>query len=380
MTTMAGRGSDVVVVGGGIRGLCIAYYLAQSGVGVTLVEKGFLGSGASTANAGLVNVSQKVPAHYTMWSLLSANMYPEFVAGLDAEIDYQRDGYLRVAETEADVEDVIERAQTQSRVPGVTVEILDARRARALEPALSPRIAAASFCAQDGNVDPLKLVRAVGRAARRHGARILHHREVTGIRLQGGRVAAVATREGEIPADVVVDAAGIFVADVARMVGIRVPILPQRGQMFQLEALPPLLHRPVQALRQLRSGTAMLGTTNEFVGHDRRVTYEAGADILARARRLVPALAAARVIRGWAGLRPMSPDGLPIYDAVPGVPGFFVAVGHSGITLAPITGQVFLDLITKGRTDLPVAPYALSRFTEADLEWALEPVKPAARH
>ena len=380
MTTMAGRGSDVVVVGGGIRGLCIAYYLTRSGVGVTLVEKGFLGSGASSANAGLVNVSQKVPGHYTLWSLLSADMYPEFVAGLDAEVDYQRDGFLRVAETEADVEDVIQRAQTQSRVPGVKVEILDARRARTLEPALSSGIAAASFCAQDGNVDPLKLVRAVGRAARRHGARILHHCEVTGIRLEGGRVAAVATREGEIATEVVVDAAGISVPDVARMVALRVPILPQRGQMFQLEALPPLLHRPVQGLRQLRSGTVMVGTTNEFVGHDRRVTYEAGADILARARRLVPALAGARVIRGWAGLRPMSPDGLPIYDAVAEVPGFFVAVGHSGITLAPITGQVFLDLITQGRTDLPVAPYSLSRFSDADLEWTREPIKAPVRH
>jgi glycine/D-amino acid oxidase-like deaminating enzyme len=380
MTRTAGQGSDVVVVGGGIRGLCIAYYLARSGVGVTLVEKGFLGSGASSANAGLVNVSQKVPAHYTFFSLLSADMYPEFVAALDAEVDYQRDGYLRVAETEADVEDVIQRAQTQSRVPGVAVEILDARRARTLEPALSPSIAAASFCAQDGNVDPLKLVRAVGRAACRHGAHILHHREVTGIRVESGRVAAVVTREGEIEADVVVDAAGIFVPDVARMVGIEVPILPQRGQMFQIEALPPLLNRPVQALRQLRSGTTMLGTTNEFVGHDRRVTYEAGANILARALRLVPALAGARVIRGWAGLRPMAPDGLPIYDAVAEVSGFFVAVGHSGITLAPITGQVFLDFITKGRTDLPIAPYSLSRFTDADLEWTREPLKGAVRH
>ena len=369
-----------MVVGGGIRGLAIAYYLARSGIGVTLVEKGFLGSGASSANAGLVNVSQKIPGHYTLWSLLSADMYPEFVAGLDAEVDYQRDGFLRVAEAEADVEDVIQRAQTQSRVPGVKVEILDARRARSLEPALSPRIAAASFCAQDGNVDPLKLVRAVGKAARRHGVRIRHHCEVTGIRLEGGRVAGVATRDGEIGADVVVDAAGVFVPDVARMVGIRVPILPQRGQMFQLEALPPLLHRPVQGLRQMQSGTVMVGTTNEFVGDDRRVTYEAGADILARARRLVPALAEARLIRGWAGLRPMSPDGLPIYDAVAEVPGFFVAVGHSGITLAPITGQVFLDLITTGRTDLPVTPYSLSRFTVADLEWAREPAKGTARH
>ena len=380
MTRAGDQGADVVVVGGGIRGLCIAYYLARAGVGVTLVEKGFLGSGASTANAGLVNVSQKRPAHYTLFSLLSADMYPEFVAELGAEVDYQRDGYLRVAETEADVEDVIQRAQTQSRVPGLKVEILDTRRALALEPALSPRIAAASFCAQDGNVEPLKLVRAVGRAALRVGARILHHREVTGIRLDGGRVAAVATREGDIAADVVVDAAGIFVPDVARMVGVDVPILPQRGQMFQLEAMPPLLHRPVQALRQLSSGTTMIGTTNEFVGHDRRVTYEAGADVLARAQRLVPALAGARVIRGWAGLRPMTPDGLPIYDAVPQVPGFFVAVGHSGITLAPITGQVFLDLITKGRTDLPIGPYSLSRFTTADLEWTQEPIKGAVRH
>ncbi len=369
-----------MVVGGGIRGVCIAYYLARAGVGVTLVEKGFLGSGASSANAGLVNVSQKVPGHYTLFSLLSGDMYPEFVAELEAEVDYQRDGYLRVAETDAEVEDLIQRAQTQSRVPGVKVEILDARRARALEPALSPSIAAASFCAQDGNVDPLKLVRAVGRAAHRHGARIVHHREVTGIRLEGGRMAAVVTREGEIAADVVVDAAGVFVPDVARMVGVEVPILPQRGQMFQLEALPPLIHRPIQALRQLRSGTTMVGTTNEFVGHDRRVTYEAGAEILARAARIVPALAGARVIRGWAGLRPMAPDGLPIYDAVPQVPGFFVAVGHSGITLAPITGQVFCDLITKGRTDLPIAPYSLSRFTNADLEWAREPIKGAARH
>lgn len=374
------RAADVVVVGGGIRGLCIAYYLARAGVRVTLVEKGFLGSGASGANAGLVNVSQKAPAHYTAFSLLSADMYPEFVAGLDAPVDYQRDGYLRVAESEAEVEDLIQRAQTQSRVPGVKVEIMDVGHARAFEPALSPRLAAASFCAQDGNVDPLKLVPAVARAARRHGVRIVHHSEVTGIRLASGRVAAVAMRDGLIAADIVVDAAGIFVPDVARMVGIEVPILPQRGQMFQLEAMPPFLRRPIQSMRQLASGTTMVGTTTEFVGHDRAVTYEAGAEILARSLRVVPALARARVIRGWAGLRPMPPDGLPIYDSLPQVPGFYVAVGHSGITLAPLTGQVFLDLITKGRTDLPISPYSLSRFTAADFDWMKEPIKGAARH
>jgi sarcosine oxidase subunit beta len=295
-------------------------------------------------------------------------------------VDYQRDGYLLLAETDAEAERLKDLAERQSRVPGVRVELLDTRAARSLEPALSPRLVAATYCAQDGNVDPMKLTLALGRAARRHGAELLHHREVTGIRLRGGRVAAVVTPAGEIPAGAVVDAAGVLVPEVARMVGVEVPVLPQRGQMLQLEALPPLLSRPVQAIRQLRSGTTMVGTTNEFVGHDRSVTYEAAAQILARACRMIPALAGARVMRGWAGLRPMPPDGLPIYDAVPDVPGFYVAVGHSGVTLAPITGQVFLDLITKGRTDLPIAPYSLSRFTPADFEWMREPVKGAVRH
>lgn len=374
------RTADVVIVGGGVRGLAIAYYLARAGVRVSVVERGQIGGGASSANAGLVNASQKRPGHYTAFSLLSGDVYPEFVAGLEAPVDYQRDGFLRVAETDAEAESLVHDAEAQSRVPGIKVEVLDIRAARTLEPALSPRLVAASFCAQDGNVDPLKLVPAVGRAARRHGARLLHHLDVTGIRVAGGRVAGVATREGEIATEAVVDAAGVFVPEVARMVGIRVPVLPQRGQMFQLEAMPPLLRRPIQALRQLASGTTMIGTTNEFVGHDRAVTYEASGDILARARRIVPALAGARVIRGWAGLRPMTPDGLPIYEAVGELPGFYVAVGHSGITLAAITAQVFLDLITKGHTDLPIAPYGLGRFTAADVEWMNQPVKGAVRH
>lgn len=377
---MAGS-PDVVVVGAGARGSSIAYYLARAGVRVTLVEKGYLASGTSGSNVGLVNVSGKTPEHYTAFSLLSGEMYPKLVASLDAPVDYQRDGYVhQVALTEAEAEQIARHAARQSQVPGVTVEVIDARRARELEPAISPRVVAATYCAQDGNVDPLKLTVALGRAARRHGAQVLCHREVTGIRLEGGRIAAAVTPEGEIPTGAIVDAAGILVPQVARMVGVEVPLLPQRGQIYHLEALPPLLTRPVHAIRQFRSGTVMVGTTNEFVGSDRRVTYDAGVRVLQRACRVVPALARARVLRAWAGLRPMSPDGLPIYCAVPEVPGFYVAVGHSGITLAPITGQVFLDLITSGHTSLPIAPYGLDRFTEADHAWAREPVKGSVAH
>lgn len=377
---MSGASPDVVVVGAGARGASIAFYLARAGVRVTLIEQGFLGSGTSGANVGLVNVSGKTPEHYTAFSLLSADMYPRLVADLEEPVDHQRDGYFQVALDEREAEQLVQHAARQSRVPGVTVEVIDARQARALEPALSPRLAAATFCAQDGNVDPLKLTVALGRAARRHGAQVLYHEEVTGIRLDGGRIVGVTTPSGDIATGAVVDAAGVLVPHVARMVGVEVPLLPQRGQIYHLEALPPILRRPVHAIRQFRSGTVMVGTTNEFVGHDRSVTYEAGVLVLDRACRAVPALAGARVLRAWAGLRPMSPDGLPIYGAVPDVPGFYIAVGHSGITLAPITGQVFLDIITTGRTSLPVEPYSLARFTERDHAWAREPVKGDARH
>src|SRR5262249_16268441 len=138
MTTASGHGADVVVVGGGIGGLCITYFLARAGVDVTLVEKGFLGSGASSANEGLVNVSQKRPAHYTLFSLLSADMYPEFVTELDEDVDYQRDGYLRVAETESDVPALIQRAQTERLGLGVKARNLRTRTPRRPEPALYP--------------------------------------------------------------------------------------------------------------------------------------------------------------------------------------------------------------------------------------------------
>src|ERR1700675_1267747 len=107
------RTADVVIVGGGIRGLSIAYYLARAGLRVSVVERGQIGAGASSANAGLVNASQKRPAHYTAFSLLSGDMYPEFVAGLEAPVDYQRDGFLRVAETDAEAESLARDAAAQ---------------------------------------------------------------------------------------------------------------------------------------------------------------------------------------------------------------------------------------------------------------------------
>ena len=277
-------GTNVVVVGGGVRGTSIGYYLARAGIGVTLLEKGFLASGASGANAGLVNVSGKTPEHYTAFSLLSGDMYPAFVAELGVEVDYQRDGYLRVAEDDADAEVLARHAERQSAVPGVTVEVLDARSARSLEPAPSPRLSAAAFCAQDGNVDPFKLTLALGRRTAAWG------RDPPPLR-GNGHPAPRRThrRRGHVPGRSRRTSWWMRLGSSCRhrahgrRPGARPS--PARPDGPARASCHPC-SRPIDAMRQVRSGTTMVGTTQEFVGQDRSVTYAACLRMVARARRV----------------------------------------------------------------------------------------------
>lgn len=357
--------ADVVIIGGGVRGSVIAYYLAGAGVRVILVEKGGFASEASGSNIGLVNVSRKVPASYAAFSLESANRYPDLVAELGLDVGYERHGYLEPIEAEAELAAARAHLEAQNQVSGLKLELLTAREARALEPALTLHVAGALYCAQDGGVIPMLLVRALGRRARERRVDCWLGTEVTRILAAGGRVRGVETSRGRIEAPVVVSAAGIHTAAVGRMAGVEIPVAPERGQVFTTERLPRLLRRPVGSLRQYPAGNFLIGTTRESVGADKRVTVDQAADKLRRARRLIPALAGVEMIRFWAGLRPMPADGKPIYDEAEGPRGFYVATGHSGITLAPITGQLFTEWLTTGKRPALLEPYRLGRFQGA---------------
>jgi glycine/D-amino acid oxidase-like deaminating enzyme len=274
---------------------------------------------------------------------------------------------------------------------GLDVTLLDAAAARELEPALSPSIAGAAYSAMDGQVNPIALTQAFGLGARRLGARVLTRTTVTGICRREDRVVGIETNKGRLYADTVVNAAGVWAPRIAAMAGIAIPIRPRRGQILVTRAVAPLIsHCMISAsyitakynpqlaraagegisIEQSEAGNLLLGATREFVGYDRRTTIAGIRRIARKTGALLPALARLDVIRSFAGLRPYTPDGLPILGPVQGLAGFVMAAGHEGdgIALAPVTGQLVAQSILDGRSDIPLDDFRLERFGPDDFE------------
>ena len=353
-----------MVIGGGAMGTSITYRLAKAGVGVVLVDKKGVASGCTGTSVALVNASSKSPDYYTELSMESARMYRSLAQELEEEIDFEGRGNMPIV---VESPDGLAAAQwlvdQQNKVPGMRMELLGPEDARTLEPSLAPHIAGAVYCSLDGCVNNLNLAMGQARAAQRAGAKIQTYTRVTDLRLERGRIKGVVTDKGTVEADVVICAAGIHTPAIGEMAGVTIPVVASRGQMVTTEVLPRTVGIPVGSLRQTAWGSVLIGGTDEFVGYSRDTDYEPVARNTARALRLFPDLRRARAIRFWAGLRPWPVDGLPVLGPVPEVAGLYVAATHSGITLAPVVGRLMAELVTTGRTSIPIEQYGISRFT-----------------
>ncbi len=369
--------ADVVVIGGGVIGTAAAYYLAGEGTRVTLVERRGIGQEASGANVGLVTLfsghSLDEPDPGPLYELTRASIdaYETFGADLGVDIEYEQCGGVVFAETEEKLA-VIRRAYEGYAKHGVPVEWLDPRGVRECEPAFwSERILGGAFCPVNGQVNPLLLCRAFARGARRRGARIMLGVTAHNVYHGNGRVRAVCTSEGDIPCEFVVNAAGAWAAEVGDMVGQRLPVVPARGQILLTEPLPRFIHRVVSgaepSARQTRRGNVIIGSTVENAGYDKGVTVDTIAHFAAGAVPRFPRLAGVSVIRSWAGLRPATPDHMPIIELMEEPAGLCLAVGHSrrGICYAAGTGRVVADLIAGRPPSLALDAFRLSRFAEA---------------
>ncbi len=374
--------ADVIVIGGGAIGTSIAYHLARRRIDVVLVEKDDIASGTSGACDGFVFMQSKKPGAHLEMALESAKMMERLSLELQRDIEYERNGGMIVVESGEDMPEMRKLVERQ-RKAGMEVHLLDARQAREMEPCLSPDIAGATYSPLDAQVNPMFLCFAFAEAARRMGAEILKHTEVTEVITKNARVDGVATSGGYIKADVVVNAAGAYAPFIGKMAGVDLPIVPRRGQILVTEPLPRLVKRVMicsryiaskfssrqtqnplgvgLALEQTRDGGLLIGSTREFVGYDRRVTPEGIRAILEHASNLVPAIREFNVIRSFAGLRPYTSDGMPILGKVDGVEGFIVAAGHEGdgIALSPVTGHIIAELIATGKfpAGFRVRPY-----------------------
>jgi len=368
------RPPDVVIVGGGVIGCSIAYYLAREGVKATVLEKGEIGNEASRAAAGMLAplAEAEEDGPFQELGLASLRMFPDLVEALKQEcgvdIEYLRSGILRVALTEREAEH-LEGFARRRPSPGLELHWLDPGELRAIEPGLSPAARGALYSPEEHQVNADRLVQALAKAAAGHGADLRQSTGVTGLVKQGMRVTGVRTANGKLAAGHVVLAAGAWAARLVEGVDtIRLPIFPVRGQMMALPASRSPLRHIVWSeqgyLVPKANGFVFAGATVERVGFRKNVTIR-GLDALRRmAKSLLPRLGGLDAVDAWAGFRPGSADGLPILGPLPGWEGLSVASGHfrNGILLAPITGWLIARSILDGSANEALAPFSPARF------------------
>ncbi len=364
---------DVAVIGAGLVGSAVALGLARLGQRVVLLDEGDDRWHASGGNFGLVWVQGKgaKSGAYAAWTRASAEAWPAFAAELEDAVGldpaYAKTGGLSLCLDETELEaraTLIKRMHNQPAPGANDAEMLDAIELHRLVPGLGPRVVGASFCPHDGHADPLRTLRALQAAFVQAGGSIRRGVRIESIDAAGGGF-RLAGQVSVIEAGRVVLAAGLGNRHLAPMVGLAAPVRPQRGQILVTHRVPELCPYACHRFRQTADGTVMLGDTHEEVGLDTGTTQRAAHDLAAYAAACFPALGNARVIRQWAALRVLSPDGLPIYAQSTTHPGAFVVTCHSGVTLAAIHAGELAGAIAAGNLPPAVASFAPGRFSEA---------------
>ena len=338
----AGVTFDVAVIGGGLVGSAIAYGLAREGERVAVLDEGDVAYRASRGNFALVWVQNKgigMP-QYGGWTIRSATAWRAFADELLAEtgidVKYQNPGGFHMTLSDRELEyraKQLAALHAQPGMPHYDYEIMDHAAVKAVLPEIGPEVTGASFSRLDGHCNSLKLFRALNAAMQKRGVTYFSDRLVERVEHSGGEF-RLQTKKGELRSGKLVLAAGIANARLGPLVGLDVPVRPQRGQLIVTEKTAPFLHFPVSTVRQTDEGGVMLGDSQEEAGFDPTVGHAVIAVLADRAQRMFPRLGALNIVRTWAALRVMTKDGFPIYDQSTECPGAFVATCHSGVTLA----------------------------------------------
>jgi glycine oxidase len=364
---------DVAIAGGGLIGGAIAFELARAGLQVAVFDRQQLGEGASWAAAGILSPA---PENAGMISTVplgraSLNLYPEFVAAVE-EISGQSVGYRARGTLEAlfstDAQEKLSTIIALHHGLGLKAEPVSAEDAREMEPALSPELEAAVFRPDEACVDNRALTKAVLTAAQHSGLKTFAGSKVQSIAKDGGRCDGLFVDGEKVESRWTVIAAGCSSAEITGAAHYA-PVRPAKGQMIALRPKDLSIERVLWSddvyLVPRNDGRILAGATVEYVGFDKNVTVGAVQKILTAALQLAPALTDAQIEETWAGLRPDSPDHLPIMGPTD-LDGLLIATGHfrSGILLAPITAQLILQWITTQNVSQDWARFNPMRFGE----------------
>lgn len=367
------RPHEIIVVGAGIVGCAIAYEFARRGASVHIVERRTPGMGATRAAAGILApyVEGRSSSEYLHLLVRGLSLFDDFIAGVQADsgiaIPYRRTGTVQVGVSDAGIRELRDTAGRLDS-QGVVHSLVDAQTVRTQEPHLSHDVLGALIVPSHGFVAAGELMRALGNAARRHGAQVTEATCVRRIAPDGPDL-IVETDHGRLSGSAVVLAAGSWSGQIA-ITGLRarLPVRPIRGQLLRLAWKGPAFHRVIWSDRcyvvPWDDGTLLVGATMEDAGFDEGTTVAGVRDLLEAACEIIPGAWRAAFLDARAGLRPATTDLLPIIGASRVIPNLIYATGHyrNGILLAPLTATLVADAVLDNRIDPALAALSPQRF------------------
>ncbi len=366
---------DVLIIGGGVIGLSLAYELAQHGAVVRVIDRGPLGGESSWAGAGILPPGSRHPQAHPLEQLaaLSAELHAHWAEQLRAEtgIDtgYRRCGGLYLPEGED--AGPLDEAMRDLQQGGVEVLALSRAELQREEPALHPgAVQGAWLLPQEAQVRNPRHLKALAAACAQRGVALCAGVPAEEVIVRSGRIEAVRTCLGELRAAQYCVCSGAWSGALAQRCGTPLRIKPVRGQIVLLSSIRPVLRHVVNCggryLVPRPDGFTLIGSTEEDAGFDKRTTASAAEELLHFARQWVPALGSAAVERCWAGLRPGTQDGLPYLGPLPALANAFVAAGHfrSGLLLSTGTARVMAQLLRGEAPSIDLTPFGPDRHAD----------------
>jgi glycine oxidase len=380
------RTCDIAIIGGGVIGVSIAFELAADNLRVVVFDRQQPGREASWAAAGMLSPAPDSSRDLPLvpFARRSLGLYPQFIASIEdasgKRTGYARDGALEIffsRDTDAESKRAARLRELQQF--GIAAEEISLDDARRMAGALGPAAGSALWLPDEGTVEPRLLMDALLTAARNRGVEVRAGCEVTELIQSGERCSGVLAAGEKVPAEHVVLAAGCFSSRLGGNPAVQAfaPTRPVRGQMLALRpnagtvALPRVMRSESSYLVPRRDGRIVAGSTNEEAGFEKQVTAAGIGKILGATLEMCPELGRAEVIETWAGLRPGTPDDLPILGPAD-TRGLWVATGHyrNGILLAPATARVFQEFISGVESSFNVAPFSPMRFAQREMRAA----------
>ncbi|MBC7463193.1 MAG: FAD-binding oxidoreductase [Actinobacteria bacterium] len=374
--------SDVIIIGAGMIGANCALRLIQSGLSVTVIDRGAISGGTTSAGEGNILVSDKDPGPELSLALRSREAWFELADEVGGEFELEKKGGLIVAKSEQGISDLKVQSARQSQ-SGVIVHQLDHAELHEIEPHLSNEIPYGVYYPQDSQLNPMLGVAQILKKFRELGGKVVTEAKVLSISTDAMSVTGVVTSKGEFSSRNIVNATGTWAGEIAEMAGSHLPIAPRRGFILVTAPTPSVVRHKVYdadyvanvasgsadlqtsaVIEGTRSGTILIGSSRERVGYSTTFDVRILRKLSEQALALFPALRKVQIMRAYFGFRPYAPDHLPVIGEDARVKGLWHATGHegAGIGLAPATAEIIAAQITGKDCLMDVSPFSPARF------------------